>query len=160
MMRIGQGFDVHRLEPGDGMTLGGLWVPCALQIVAHSDGDIVLHALMDAMLGALALGDIGELFPDSDPRFQGADSASLTREVLAVCLHRGFSPSNVDLTILCESPKIGPIREAMRGCIADVLGMAQETVSVKATTTERLGFVGRGEGIAVMASVLMHSHGT
>ena len=160
MMRIGQGFDVHRTEPGEGMTLGGLWVPCDLQIIAHSDGDIVLHALMDAMLGALALGDIGQLFPDSDSRFQGADSASLTQDVLSLCLTHGYSPSNVDLTILCEHPKIGPIREAMRDCIAEVLGMTRDTVSVKATTTERLGFVGRGEGIAVMASVLMHSHGT
>lgn len=160
MIRIGQGFDVHRVEPGEGMTLGGLWVPCDYRVVAHSDGDIVLHALMDAMLGALALGDIGQLFPDSDPRYRGADSASLTQTVRKRCLDQGYSPSNVDLTVLCEQPKIGPVREAMRDCIADVLEMPRDCVSVKATTTERLGFVGRGEGIAVMASVLMHSHGS
>ena len=158
MIRIGQGFDVHRVEPGEGMTLGGLWVPCNYQIVAHSDGDIVLHAVMDAMLGALALGDIGQLFPDTDSQFKGADSAELTREVRRLCLSKGYSVSNLDLTILCEVPKIGPIRQAMRQCIADVLEAPLDQVSVKASTTERLGFVGRGEGIAVMASILMRAH--
>jgi len=158
MIRIGQGFDVHRVEPGEGMTLGGLWVPCNYQIVAHSDGDIVLHAVMDAMLGALALGDIGQLFPDTDSQFKGADSAELTREVRRLCLSKGYSVSNLDLTILCEVPKIGPIRQAMRQCIADVLEAPLDQVSVKASTTEKLGFVGRGEGIAVMASILMRAH--
>jgi len=158
MIRIGQGFDVHRVEPGEGMTLGGLWVPCNYQIVAHSDGDIVLHAVMDAMLGALALGDIGQLFPDTDSQFKGADSAELTREVRRLCLSKGYSVSNLDLTILCEVPKIGPIRQAMRQCIADVLEAPLDRVSVKASTTEKLGFVGRGEGIAVMASILMRAH--
>jgi len=158
MIRIGQGFDVHRIEAGDGMTLGGLWVPCAHRIVAHSDGDIVLHAIMDAMLGALALGDIGQLFPDTDASFQGADSAELTREVRRLCLAKGYSVSNLDVTILCEVPKIAPIRETMRQCIADVLETVVDQISVKATTTEQLGFIGRGEGIAVMASVLMRAH--
>ena len=158
MIRIGQGFDVHRVEAGDGMTLGGLWVPCAHRVVAHSDGDIVLHAIMDAMLGALALGDIGQLFPDTDASFQGADSAELTREVRRLCLAKGYSVSNLDVTILCEVPKIAPIRETMRQCIADVLETVVEQISVKATTTEQLGFIGRGEGIAVMASVLMRAH--
>lgn len=158
MIRIGQGFDVHRVEAGDGMTLGGLWVPCAYRVVAHSDGDIVLHAIMDAMLGALALGDIGQLFPDTDASFQGADSAELTREVRRLCLAKGYSVSNLDVTILCEVPKIAPIRETMRQCIADVLETVVEQISVKATTTEQLGFIGRGEGIAVMASVLMRAH--
>ncbi|MGA0939116.1 MAG: 2-C-methyl-D-erythritol 2,4-cyclodiphosphate synthase [Litorivicinaceae bacterium] len=157
-MRIGQGFDVHRVEAGDGMTLGGLWVPCAHRVVAHSDGDIVLHAIMDAMLGALALGDIGQLFPDTDASFQGADSAELTREVRRLCLAKGYSVSNLDVTILCEVPKIAPIRETMRQCIADVLETVVDQISVKATTTEQLGFIGRGEGIAVMASVLMRAH--
>ncbi|MDF1783465.1 MAG: 2-C-methyl-D-erythritol 2,4-cyclodiphosphate synthase [Litorivicinaceae bacterium] len=157
-MRIGQGFDVHRIEAGDGMTLGGLWVPCAHRVVAHSDGDIVLHAIMDAMLGALALGDIGQLFPDTDASFQGADSAELTREVRRLCLAKGYSVSNLDVTILCEVPKIAPIRETMRQCIADVLETVVDQISVKATTTEQLGFIGRGEGIAVMASVLMRAH--
>ena len=158
MIRIGQGFDVHRIEAGDGMTLGGLWVPCAHRVVAHSDGDIVLHAIMDAMLGALALGDIGQLFPDTDASFQGADSAELTREVRRLCLEKGYSVSNLDVTILCEVPKIAPIRETMRQCIADVLETVVDQISVKATTTEQLGFIGRGEGIAVMASVLMRAH--
>jgi 2-C-methyl-D-erythritol 2,4-cyclodiphosphate synthase len=140
------------------MTLGGLWVPCAYRVVAHSDGDIVLHAIMDAMLGALALGDIGQLFPDTDASFQGADSAELTREVRRLCLAKGYSVSNLDVTILCEVPKIAPIRETMRQCIADVLETVVDQISVKATTTEQLGFIGRGEGIAVMASVLMRAH--
>jgi len=158
VIRIGQGFDVHRIEAGDGMTLGGLWVPCAHRVVPHSDGDIVLHAIMDAMLGALALGDIGQLFPDTDASFQGADSAELTREVRRLCLAKGYSVSNLDVTILCEVPKIAPIRETMRQCIADVLETVVDQISVKATTTEQLGFIGRGEGIAVMASVLMRAH--
>ena len=158
MIRIGQGFDVHRVDAGDGMTLGGLWVPCAYRVVAYSDGDIVLHAIMDAMLGALALGDIGQLFPDTDASFQGADSAELTREVRRLCLAKGYSVSNLDVTILCEVPKIAPIRETMRQCIADVLETVVDQISVKATTTEQLGFIGRGEGIAVMASVLMRAH--
>lgn len=135
MIRIGQGFDVHRVDAGDGMTLGGLWVPCAYRVVAHSDGDIVLHAIMDAMLGALALGDIGQLFPDTDASFQGADSAELTREVRRLCLAKGYSVSNLDVTILCEVPKIAPIRETMRQCIADVLETVVDQISVKATTT-------------------------
>tara|TARA_B100000900_G_scaffold395478_1_gene393909 strand:+ start:1091 stop:1567 length:477 start_codon:yes stop_codon:yes gene_type:complete len=158
MIRIGQGFDVHRVEPGDGMTLGGFWVPCGYQIVAHSDGDIVFHAIMDAMLGSLALGDIGQLFPDTDLRFKGVDSAELTREVRRLCLIKGYSVSNLDLTILCEEPKVVPIRDAMRQCIADVLETPLDQISIKATTTEKLGFLGRGEGIAVMASVLMRAH--
>jgi 2-C-methyl-D-erythritol 2,4-cyclodiphosphate synthase len=158
VIRIGQGFDVHRVDAGDGMTLGGLWVPCAYRVVAHSDGDIVLHAIMDAMLGALALGDIGQLFPDTDASFQGADSAELTREVRRLCLAKGYSVSNLDVTILCEVPKIAPIRETMRQCIADVLETVVDQISVKATTTEQLGFIGRGEGIAVMVSVLMRAH--
>ena len=158
MIRIGKGFDVHRVDAGNGMTLGGLWVPCAYRVVAHSDGDIVLHAIMDAMLGALALGDIGQLFPDTDVSFQGADSAELTREVRRLCLAKGYSVSNLDVTILCEVPKIAPIRETMRQCIADVLETVVDQISVKATTTEQLGFIGRGEGIAVMASVLMRAH--
>ena len=158
MIRIGQGFDVHRVEIGDGMSLGGLWIPCGYQIIAHSDGDIVLHAIMDAMLGSLALGDIGQLFPDTDSRFEGADSAELIREVRRSCLVEGYSLSNLDLTILCEEPKVGPIRDVMRQRIADVLETPLDQISVKATTTEKLGFLGRGEGIAVLASVLMRAH--
>ena len=158
MIRIGQGFDVHRVEAGDGMTLGGLWVPCAYRVVHDSVADFLLLGIMDVMLGALALGDIAQLFLDTDSIFQGADSAELTREVRRLCLAKGYSVSNLDVTILCEVPKIAPIRETMRQCIADVLETVVEQISVKATTTEQLGFIGRGEGIAVMASVLMRAH--
>lgn len=157
-LRIGQGFDIHRLESGDGITLGGLWIPCAYRLIAHSDGDVVLHAVMDAMLGALALGDIGELFPDSDVRYQGADSAELTGVVRDRCLNLGYVVGNVDLTILCEHPKISPHRAAMREVMAQVLEIPVDRISVKATTCERLGAIGRGEGLAVQAVVLMLAH--
>ncbi|MDC1467042.1 2-C-methyl-D-erythritol 2,4-cyclodiphosphate synthase, partial [Litorivicinus sp.] len=143
MIRIGQGFDIHRLEGGDGITLGGLWIPCGHRVLAHSDGDVVLHALMDAMLGSLALGDIGHFFPDADPQYKGADSADLTRYVVKKCLNQGYSLSNLDLTILCERPKIGPVREAMRRCVADVLELPLDRVSIKASTMEKIGSIGR-----------------
>lgn len=158
MMRVGQGFDIHRIDEGSGMTLGGLWIPCDYKIVAYSDGDVLLHAVMDAMLGSLALGDIGQLFPDTDIRFKGANSVELTRQVRSLCMSKGFSVSNLDITILCEAPKIAPVRDVLRQCIADLLEISVEYVSVKASTTERLGFLGRCEGIAVMTSVLMQSH--
>lgn len=157
-LRIGQGFDIHRLESGDGITLGGLWIPCAYRLIAHSDGDVVLHAVMDAMLGALALGDIGELFPDTDVRYQGADSGELTGLVRDRCLNLGYVVGNVDLTILCERPKISPHRAAMREVMAQVLEIPVDRISVKATTCERLGAIGRGEGLAVQAVVLMLAH--
>ena len=157
-VRIGQGFDIHRLEPGDGMTLGGLWIPCELRLIAHSDGDVVLHAVMDAMLGALALDDIGALFPDTDVRYRGADSAELTRHVRDLCLGEGFVVGNLDVTILCERPKISPHREAMRKVVAEVLDIPVNRVSIKATTCERLGAIGRQEGLAVQAAVLMLAH--
>ncbi len=157
MIRIGQGFDVHRVDIGEGIILGGLWIPCSYGVVAHSDGDVVLHAVMDAMLGALALGDIGQLFPDTDLHYKGADSVELTRQVVSLCLSKSYYISNLDITILCEAPKIGPVRAALRQCVADVLGIQIDSVSVKASTTEKLGFIGRGEGIAVMTSVLMQS---
>lgn len=157
-VRIGQGFDIHRLEPGDGMTLGGLWIPCELRLIAHSDGDVVLHAVMDAMLGALALGDIGALFPDTDVRYRGADSAELTRHVRDLCLGEGFVVGNLDVTILCERPKISPHREAMRKVVAEVLDIPVNRVSIKATTCEQLGAIGRQEGLAVQAAVLMLAH--
>lgn len=154
-MRIGSGFDVHRLDVGEGVTLGGLWIPCPYRLIAHSDGDVVLHALMDAMLGALALGDIGQLFPDTAEAYRGADSRELLAVVLDRCADAGFLVHNVDITILCERPKISPVRAQMRQTISTLLGVAVDAVSVKATTTERLGFLGRGEGIAVMVSCLM-----
>jgi 2-C-methyl-D-erythritol 2,4-cyclodiphosphate synthase len=157
-LRIGQGFDIHRLESGDGVTLGGLWIACPYRLVAHSDGDVVLHAVMDAMLGALALGDIGELFPDTDARYQGADSAQLTRIVRDRCRHLGYVVGNLDLTILCEQPKISPHRGTMREVIAQVLDIPVDRISVKATTCEQLGSIGRGEGLAVQAIVLMLAH--
>ncbi len=157
MIRVGQGFDVHRIDVGEGIILGGLWIPCGYGVVAHSDGDVVLHAVMDAMLGSLALGDIGQLFPDTDLKYKGANSVELTRQVVTLCLSKGYFISNLDITILCESPKIGPFRSALRRCVADVLEIHIDCVSVKASTTEKLGFTGRGEGIAVMTSVLMQS---
>lgn len=154
-MRIGHGFDVHRFGPGDHVVLGGVRIPHPAGLVAHSDGDVVLHALADALLGAAAAGDIGQHFPDSDPAWRGADSRGLLRAARAVVRGRGFRVANCDVTVIAEAPRIGPHREAMRANIAADLGLPLDAVSVKATTTERLGFPGRGEGIAALASVLL-----
>jgi 2-C-methyl-D-erythritol 2,4-cyclodiphosphate synthase len=153
--RIGQGFDVHAFGEGDHVMLGGVRVPHDRGIVAHSDGDVVLHALCDAMLGALALGDIGRHFPPSDDRWKGADSRAFVRHCDALLRERGWRVGNADVTVICERPKVGPHAEAMRALIAADLGVALDAVSVKATTTERLGFTGRGEGIAAQAVCLL-----
>ena len=153
--RIGQGFDVHAFGEGDHVMLGGVRVPHDRGIVAHSDGDVVLHALCDAMLGALALGDIGRHFPPSDDRWKGADSRAFVRHCDALLRERGWCVGNADVTVICERPKVGPHAEAMRALIAADLGIALDAVSVKATTTERLGFTGRGEGIAAQAVCLL-----
>jgi 2-C-methyl-D-erythritol 2,4-cyclodiphosphate synthase len=155
MMRIGQGFDVHAFGPGDHVMLGGVRIPHDLGLVAHSDGDVVLHALCDALLGALALGDIGRHFPPGDPRWKDADSRVLLREVRRMVGEAGFRVGNVDLTVLAESPKVGPHAAEMRARIAADLGIGIGDVGLKATTTERLGFVGRREGIAAMAVALL-----
>lgn len=154
-MRVGLGTDVHAFGPGDFVMLGGVRVPWSRGVVAHSDGDVVLHALCDALLGAAGLGDIGMLFPDTDPRWRGADSRALLESVLARVRARGFGVVNVDVTVLAEAPRIGPFREAIRRAIAVSLGTAPDRVNVKATTTERLGFIGRSEGLAAQVIVLL-----
>jgi len=154
-MRIGSGFDVHAFGPGDHVMLGGVRIPHEAGIVAHSDGDVVLHALCDALLGAIAAGDIGQLFPDTDPAWRGADSRDLLRRVAVEMTVRGYRVVNCDVTVLAQAPKLAPHREAMRTNIARDLGVEVSCVSVKATTTERLGFVGRAEGIAAQAVVLV-----
>lgn len=154
-IRIGQGFDVHVFGDGDHVMLGGVRVPHAQGVVAHSDGDVVLHALCDAILGALALGDIGQHFPPSDPQWKSADSRTFLRHCNALIRERGWHVGNADITVICERPKVGPHAHAMREVMAADLGIAFDTVSVKATTTETLGFTGRGEGIAAQAACLL-----
>ena len=153
--RIGQGFDVHAFGDGDHVMLGGVRVPHARGVLAHSDGDVVLHALCDAILGALALGDIGKHFPPSDARWKGADSRAFVRHCDALIREHGWKVGNCDLSVVCERPKVGPHAMAMRETIAADLGIDIDRVSVKATTTETLGFTGRGEGIAAQAVCLL-----
>ena len=150
-IRIGHGFDVHAFGDGDHVMLGGVRVPHARGVLAHSDGDVALHALCDAILGALALGDIGIHFPPSDARWKDADSRALVRHCDAIIRERGWRVGNCDITVICERPKVGPHAQAMREVIAGDLGIDVDAVSVKATTTETLGFTGRGEGIAAQA---------
>jgi 2-C-methyl-D-erythritol 2,4-cyclodiphosphate synthase len=154
-MRIGTGFDVHRFGPGNAVRLGGVTIPHDRGVVAHSDGDVLLHALMDALLGAAALGDIGRYFPPGDARYAGADSRALLREVARLVAGAGFRVGNCDLTLIAESPRIAPHREAMVANIAADLGIPDSCVCVKATTQEGLGALGRGEGLAAQAAVLL-----
>ncbi len=154
-MRIGCGFDVHAFGPGDFLVLGGVRIAHTRGVVAHSDGDVVLHALCDALLGAAALGDIGEHFSDRDPRWRGADSRTFVERVMAMLGERGLRVVNADLTVLGGEPRVAPHREAMRRQIAQLLAVAPASVNVKATTTEGLGFLGRAEGIAAQAVVLL-----
>ena len=156
-MRIGQGFDVHSFGEGDAVILGGVEIPHSHGLKAHSDGDVLLHALADALLGAVALGDIGHLFPDTSDEWAGADSRDLLRRVMARVLEEGFSVVNVDTTIIAQAPKMAPHVEAMRMNISEDLGVPVNRVSVKATTTEKLGFTGRGEGIACQAVCLLEA---
>lgn len=154
-IRIGQGFDVHAFGDGDHVMLGGVRIAHERGVLAHSDGDVALHALCDAILGALALGDIGVHFPPSDDRWKGADSRALLRHCDALARARGWRVGNCDVTVICERPKVGPHAQAMRATIAGDLGIDLDAVNVKATTTERLGFAGRGEGIAAQAVCLL-----
>lgn len=154
-MRIGSGHDLHRFGPGDHVMLGGVRIAHGHGLVAHSDGDVVLHALMDALLGAAGAGDIGQHFPDDDARFASADSRALLRAVGRLVAARGFEVVNCDLTIIAEGPRIAAHREAMCANIAADLGLARGRVNVKATTAEGLGALGRGEGIAAHAVVLL-----
>lgn len=155
MLRIGQGLDVHAFESGDFVTLAGVQIPHTHGLKAHSDGDVILHALADALLGALALGDIGQHFPDTDPAFKGADSRVLLRHVYQIVLDRGYRLGNADITVACERPKLAPHSLAMCQNIADDLNVDITKISVKATTTEKLGFTGRQEGIFASAIVLI-----
>jgi 2-C-methyl-D-erythritol 2,4-cyclodiphosphate synthase len=154
-MRIGQGYDVHRFCEGDHIILGGVTIPYEKGLEAHSDGDVVLHALADAILGAAALGDIGKHFPDTDPEFKGADSRVLLRHVYNIVQEKGYKLINADVTIIAQAPKMLPHVPAMRANIAADLLVDMDDINVKATTTEKLGFEGRKEGIAVQAVVLI-----
>ena len=154
-MRIGHGYDVHRFAEGDFITLGGVRIAHRFGLLAHSDGDVLLHALSDALLGAAALGDIGKHFPDTDPRFKGADSRVLLRHVVEQVRVKGWKVGNVDATIVAQAPKMAPHIDAMRQIIAGDLQVELDQVNVKATTTEKLGFTGREEGIAVHAVALL-----
>ena len=154
-VRIGTGFDVHAFGDGDHVMLGGVRVPHSRGVLAHSDGDVVIHALCDAMLGALALGDIGKHFPPSDPQWKDADSRAFLRHCNALLRERGWKLGNADVTVICERPKVGPHADAMRALLAQDLGVDIDAISIKATTTETLGFTGRGEGIAAQAACLV-----
>ncbi|MCI9562564.1 MAG: 2-C-methyl-D-erythritol 2,4-cyclodiphosphate synthase [Oscillospiraceae bacterium] len=155
MTRIGLGYDVHRLTEGRPLVLGGVTIPFERGLLGHSDADVLLHALMDALLGAAALGDIGRLFPDSDERYRGADSRVLLREVADLLERSGFSVGNVDVTLIAQRPKIAPYVPRMRENIAADLKLPLEAVSVKATTEEGLGFTGSGEGMAAQAAATL-----
>lgn len=156
MLRIGHGFDIHRFGPGDHLTIGGVAIPFEHGFVAHSDGDVLLHAISDALLGACALGDIGRHFPDTDPVWAGADSRDLLRRVVVLVHAAGYRVGNVDATVLAQAPKLTPHAETMCRHIAQDLQLPLDAVNVKATTGERLGFIGRGEGIAAEAVVLLN----
>lgn len=153
--RVGQGVDVHAFGPGDGVVLGGVRIPHTQGVRAHSDGDVVIHALCDALLGAAALGDLGGHFPDDDPAYAGADSRALLRGVVAKLGKAGWTAGNADVTVIAQAPKLAPHIDAMRANLASDLGLDASAVSVKATTSEGLGFTGRGEGIAAFAVVLI-----
>lgn len=155
MMRIGSGYDLHRFGAGDHVMLGGVRIPHARGVIAHSDGDVLLHALMDAMLGAAGAGDIGQHFPPGDARYQGADSRDLLREVVRMVAARGFALENCDLTLVAEVPRIAGHRDAICESIAATLGIDRSRVNLKATTAEGLGALGRSEGIAGQAIVLL-----
>jgi 2-C-methyl-D-erythritol 2,4-cyclodiphosphate synthase len=154
-MRIGEGYDAHRFEAGRKLVLGGVVIPHDRGLAAHSDGDAVIHALCDALLGAAALGDIGAHFPDTDAKFRNIDSRVLLRRVAELLLQKGYKISNVDVTVLAQAPKLAPYIAAMRANLAADLKLSVDAVSIKATTTEKMGFIGREEGIAVHAVALI-----
>jgi 2-C-methyl-D-erythritol 2,4-cyclodiphosphate synthase len=154
-MKIGQGFDVHAFGPGEHVMLGGVRIAHTAGVVAHSDGDVVLHAVCDALLGAAGLGDIGQHFSDKDARWKGADSSRFVTTVMDMLSARKLRVGNCDVTVIAEAPKVGPVREQMRRRLAELLGVTAENVNIKATTSEKLGFLGRAEGIAAQAVVLL-----
>lgn len=155
MFRIGHGYDVHRLVEGRKLILGGVEIPHNVGLLGHSDADVLVHAVMDAMLGALALGDIGHLFPDTDDRYKGADSMKLLAEVVRVCAEHGYKIGNIDATVIAQAPKLAPYIMSMRENISRVCGCEVSQISVKATTEEKLGFTGEKLGIAAHAAALM-----
>lgn len=154
-IRIGYGYDVHAFDEGRKLILGGLEIPYEKGLKGHSDADVLLHAITDALLGSLALGDIGKHFPDTDPKYKGADSRILLRDSYELVNNKGFELGNLDVTIVAEKPKLQKYLPEMQGIIAKDLGVSASDVSLKATTSEKMGFAGRGEGIAVMATVLV-----
>ena len=154
-LRIGHGFDIHRIEAGTGVTLGGVLMPCQFRVIAHSDGDVLIHALCDALLGAIAAGDIGKLFPDDDPQFKGIDSRKLLRIVMGRVQAAGFAVVNADCTLIAEAPRVVKHVPAMCAVLAADLGIEVGRVNVKATTNEGMGHLGRREGIAAHAVVLL-----
>ena len=155
MIRVGSGIDVHAFGPGDAVTLAGVRIAHTHGLVAHSDGDVVLHALCDALLGAAGLGDIGEHFPDTEPRWRGADSRQFVAAVLAMLRERGWQVVNADVTVLAQVPRLAPHRAVMRAALGEVLQLPVDAVNIKATTTEHLGFTGRREGVLAHAIVLI-----
>ena len=154
-MRVGMGFDVHRFGPGDYVTLGGVKVPHTQGVIAHSDGDVLLHALCDALLGAAGLGDIGQHFPDTDSSYAGADSRGLLKTVLHKVQEAGWKLENCDLCLIAQAPKLAPHRDDIRSNVAALVGLPLDAVNLKATTTEQLGFTGRKEGLAAQAVALL-----
>ena len=154
-MRIGHGYDVHKLQTGDHVFLGGVKIPFNKSLIAHSDGDVLLHSICDAVLGAAGQGDIGRHFSDTDPKYSGVSSRLLLAEVVELVSLKGFSISNIDATVICEAPKIGPFCAQMVENIANDLKIDGTRINVKGTTTERLGFLGRGEGIAAVAVCIL-----
>lgn len=154
-LRIGHGYDAHRFGSGDHVMLGGVRIPADVGVIAHSDGDVLIHALCDALLGAAALGDIGRHFPDTDPQYRGADSRSLLRNVIQKVAAAGYKPVNADLTLVAEKPRIAKFVPDMRSVLADDLGLSATAVNVKATTNEKMGWIGRAEGLAAYAVVLL-----
>ena len=156
-VRLGNGFDVHAFMPGDHVVLCGVTIPHTQALRGHSDADVAMHALTDAIYGALADGDIGQHFPPSDPQWKGADSRIFLNHALALATDRGFQITNLDCTIICEHPKIGPHAADMRTSIAKISGVDADRISIKATTSEQLGFTGRGEGIAALATAALVS---
>lgn len=154
-IRLGNGFDVHAFGPGDHVTLCGVDIPHTQGLIGHSDADVAMHTVTDALFGALAAGDIGQHFPPSDPQWKGAASAIFLKHAVEMARDQGFAISNVDCTLICELPKIGPHAQVMREKMAEIMGLDLARISVKATTSERLGFTGRGEGIACIATAAL-----
>ncbi len=154
-IRIGQGYDVHALTSGDGVIVGGVFIACHMAVIAHSDGDVLIHALCDALLGAMARGDIGGMFPDNDPEHLNRDSREFLRQIKTLMDEDGYQLANADLTIVAQQPRMAPHIQSMREAVAEDLSVTLSQINIKATTTEKLGFAGREEGIAAYASVLL-----